>query len=184
MLERISVADWKNISQQENGSCLVVDRDWTSWVPGQDNEGDKKVDCEEWEFDTSQFSSTITSEFGLVCGKEYLKSTAQTLYFTGMIFGVFTFGVLADIYGRKRVLIPLLVGVSASGIITSQMPTYETFILGRLLNAFVVIGIFETYFTYMLEFVGGKWNTIVGGGVKTFLTGPSMIWEQESLLLL
>ena len=160
------MADWKNVSRQENGSCLVLDRDWSSWVPSQDNEDDRMVDCEDWEFDTSQFSSTITSEFSLVCSKEYLKSTAQTLYFVGMIFGVFTFGVLADIFGRKKILIPLLMGIALSGIMTSQMPTYETFIFGRLLNALAVIGIFETYFTYMLEFVGGKWTTIIGGGVE------------------
>eukprot|EP00092_Neocalanus_flemingeri_P018838 GFUD01020396.1.p1 GENE.GFUD01020396.1~~GFUD01020396.1.p1 ORF type:complete len:549 (+),score=92.66 GFUD01020396.1:57-1703(+) len=164
--QSISIQDWKNISGQDNGSCLVLDRDWSSWVSGQGNEDHRMVDCEQWEFDTSQFSSTITSEFGLVCGKEYLKSIAQTLYFVGMIFGVFTFGVLADIFGRKKVLIPLLMAISVSGILTSQMPTFETFIFGRLLNAFAVIGIFETYFTYMLEFVGGKWSTIIGGGVE------------------
>lgn len=166
LMQTISVQKWKNISHQENGSCLVLDQDWSSWVPGQVNHDAEMVDCVEWEFDTSQFSSTISSDFGLVCSKEYLKSIAQTLYFVGMIFGVFTFGVLADIYGRKKVLIPLLLGSAVSGIMTSQMPTYETFIFGRLLNAFGVIGIFECYFTYMLEFVGGKWNTIIGGGVE------------------
>jgi hypothetical protein len=33
-------------------------------------------------------------EFDLVCDRSNLVSTAQTLYFFGMIFGVFTFGVL------------------------------------------------------------------------------------------
>ena len=139
----------------------MLDQNWNGDHAKQD-----MVQCEEWEFDTSQFSSTITSDFGLVCDKEYLKSIAQTFYFVGMIFGVFTFGVLADIYGRKSILIPLLMGMSLSGIMTSQMPTYETFIVGRVLNAFVVIGIFECYFTYVLEFVGGKWNTIIGGGLE------------------
>ena len=164
--EAVSVNEWRAMSGQDNSSCQVLDHDWSGWVSGQTYQGVRMVECQEWEYDTSQFLSTITSDFGLVCGKEYLKSTAQTLYFIGMIFGVFTFGVLADVFGRKQVLVPLLVGMSVSGIITSQMPTFETFIFGRLLNAFGVIGIFECYFTYMLEFVGGRWNTIIGGGVE------------------
>ena len=35
------------------------------------------------------------------------------------------------------------------------MPTYETFLLARVINGSVVTAIFETYFTYVLEFVGG-----------------------------
>ena len=40
---------------------------------------------------------------------------AQTLYFVGMIFGVLTFGIMADIFGRKSVLIPLLVCACITG---------------------------------------------------------------------
>ena len=46
-----------------------------------------------------------------MCGRDYLTSLAQTLYFVGMVLGVVTFGVLADIYGRKKVLVPLLLGI-------------------------------------------------------------------------
>ena len=41
------------------------------------------------------------------------------------------------------------------------LPSFEWFIAGRMLNAFFVIGIFETTFTFLLEFVGGnKWGTV------------------------
>ena len=60
-------------------------------------------------------------------------------------------------------LIPLLLATSLSGILTSFMPTFEWFIVGRVLNAFFVIGIFETTFTYQMEFVGGhRWKTVGG----------------------
>ena len=43
----------------------------------------------------------------------------------------------------------------------APMPSFEWFIAGRMLNAFFVIGIFETTFTFLLEFVGGnKWSTV------------------------
>ena len=60
-----------------------------------------------------------------------------------------------------QALICLLVGTSLSGILTSLMPTFEWFIVGRVLNAFFVIGIFEVTFTYQLELVGGhRWKTV------------------------
>ena len=132
--------------------------------------------CESWEFDQTEFKSTIKSDFELVCGRDYLTSLAQTFYFVGMVLGVFTFGVLSDMFGRKKVLIPILLAMSISGIITALMPNYHTFIIARVFNAFIVIAIFETFFTYMLEFAGGKYNTIIGIGVE-------FIWVAGWLLL-
>ena len=43
-------------------------------------------------------TSLLSSDFGLVCGRDYLTSLAQTLFFVGMVLGVFTFGVLSDMY--------------------------------------------------------------------------------------
>ena len=47
-------------------------------------------------------TSLLCSDFGLVCGRDYLTSLAQTLFFVGMVLGVFTFGVLSDMYARKN----------------------------------------------------------------------------------
>ena len=49
----------------------------------------------------------------------------------------------------------------------SPLPSFEWFIAGRMLNAFFVIGIFETTFTFLLEFVGGnKWSTVSWSTMK------------------
>ena len=52
----------------------------------------------------------------MVCDRDHLVSTAQTFYFIGMVGGVITFGILADIVGRKTVLISLLMCMSMSGM--------------------------------------------------------------------
>ena len=103
---------WLELGGQGNDTCTAIAADWEVGEESEDHKEEfERVECDEWEFDKSQFSSTITSEFGLVCGQEYLKSMAQTIYFVGMICGVFTFGVLADFLGRKKVLIFLLLGI-------------------------------------------------------------------------
>lgn len=159
----------------------MLDKNWDTFQFGADEErpGDvvsSLLTCENWEFDKTEFQSTIKSDFELVCGRDYLTSLAQTLYFVGMVMGVFTFGLLSDLFGRKRVLVPILLAMSVSGIITSLMPNYQTFMVARVFNAFIVIAIFETFFTYLLEFVGGKYNTIIGIGCE-------FIWVAGWLLL-
>ena len=160
------MSQWRNISGQAEQSCRIYDLDWEEESEGEVNRTGELRDCQQWEWDTSQLSSTIRSEFSLVCERDYLTGLAQTLYFVGMVLGVITFGVLADYFGRKKVLVPIMLGVSLTGIITSVMPNFETFVIGRVLNACLAIAVFETYFTYMLEFVGGKWTTIVGIGAQ------------------
>ena len=174
----MSVDYWRNISGQGQDGCTIFDKNWDTYEFETEypDEVSSLRTCEKWEFDKTEFQSTIKSDFELVCGRDYLTSLAQTLYFVGMVMGVFTFGLLSDLFGRKKVLIPILLAMSVSGIITSLMPNYQTFMVARVFNAFIVIAIFETFFTYLLEFVGGKYNTIIGIGCE-------FIWVAGWLLL-
>ena len=79
-------------------------------------------------------------------------------------------------FGRRRVLIPILLAMSCTGILTAVMPSYASFIAARVLNAFIVIAIYETAFTYLLELVGGPYSTVVG-------VGAEFIWVAGWLLL-
>ena len=54
-----------------------------------------------------------------------------------MVCGVFTFGVLSDMFGRRRVLIPILLAMSATGILTALMPNYVTFIIARQVKSLI-----------------------------------------------
>ena len=65
-----------------------------------------------------------------------------------MVAGVLTWGVVSDLYGRKRVLVTMLVLLSLTGLLTALAPTYPAFVVARALNAFIVK---PAYFTYMLE---------------------------------
>ncbi|KAK8731627.1 hypothetical protein OTU49_007395, partial [Cherax quadricarinatus] len=61
--------------------------------------------CTEWDFDTSVFTSTLTSEFSLVCKRDHLRATYQSIYMMGTIFSPLLAGYLADRYGRWRVVL-------------------------------------------------------------------------------
>ena len=84
------VTRWLEISGQGNDTCTTISADWEVWEESEEhNEEFEKVECEEWEFDKSLFSSTITSEFGLVCGRKYLKSIALTILCRNDLWSVY-----------------------------------------------------------------------------------------------
>jgi len=157
---------WREISGEAEDQCSVGTVTWDEGIPRYDN--NSMAACSSWEYDKTVFTSTITSDWDLVCENESQKSKGQSLYFAGMISGVFLFGQLADMYGRKTILIPLLLAMATSGTITAFLPTLTGFFIGRFFNAMAVIGIFECVFTWMLEVVGGDWITIIGMGSEFF----------------
>nr|XP_053640648.1 organic cation transporter protein-like [Cherax quadricarinatus] len=62
--------------------------------------------CTEWDFDTSVFTSTLTSEFSLVCKRDHLRATYQSIYMMGTIFSPLLAGYLADRYTALEVCEP------------------------------------------------------------------------------
>eukprot|EP00111_Clytia_hemisphaerica_P023866 TCONS_00070314-protein len=58
----------------------------------------------QWEY-TRPKTYSFTTEFDLVCSKEYLKALSTALFFIGGMIGAVLSGPLADAYGRKPVII-------------------------------------------------------------------------------
>ena len=62
------------------------------------------LDRNQWKY-TLPKTYSFTTEFDLVCKKEYLKALSTALFFVGCIFGAFLSGPLADKFGRKPIII-------------------------------------------------------------------------------
>ncbi|KAK7001973.1 hypothetical protein SK128_016807, partial [Halocaridina rubra] len=56
----------------------------------------REYPCTKWEYDTSVYSSTLTSEFDLVCDRGYFRATYQSLPEMAAVFSSFIIGYLAD----------------------------------------------------------------------------------------
>lgn len=122
-------------------------------------EGLQKEECTEWVYDDPTFTSTLTSEFGLVCGKAYLRATYQSIYTLSCILGSLISGYAADRYGRKVVVVVSQV-LYASLCIGMGFVTNFSVILGfRFLLGTLAT---PTFYMMGMEVCETKWRSVVG----------------------
>merc|ERR1719282_1695148 len=63
--------------------------------------------CSSYVFDSTIFSSTVSTEFSLVCDDgrgQLLVDLGQSVYSVGVLFGALLPGFLSDRYGRKKMM--------------------------------------------------------------------------------
>ena len=84
--------------------CTMYNVNWTevresnggAW-PGQPNTSWEVVDCRHgWNYDTSEFVSTLVTELDLVCTDQWWPSTSTALFYVGSLIGNILFGQIAD----------------------------------------------------------------------------------------
>ncbi|GAU93299.1 hypothetical protein RvY_05262 [Ramazzottius varieornatus] len=81
-----------------------------------------------WGFDRYPQSRSLASEFGLVCGKDFLTTLAFILPSLGSVIGIPFGGYLADRFGRKPTYFAALLFFVGVGTIASFIPTYVPFL--------------------------------------------------------
>ena len=52
--------------------------------------------CDKWSYDTSQYKTTIVSDFNLVCDDAWQSTFASFIMMVGVMFGATTMGVCSD----------------------------------------------------------------------------------------
>ncbi|XP_014670267.1 PREDICTED: organic cation transporter protein-like, partial [Priapulus caudatus] len=99
--------------------------------------------CDRWVYDTSIYAATVTTEFDVVCGREWLMALSQAMFMAGILVGNAVFGSLSDKYGRKPLLFVALVLMVASGVgspFTTNIYAYTAvrFLVGMGCSMFAV----------------------------------------------
>ena len=58
--------------------------------------------CNQWVYDRSIFTETLSTEFDLVCGQNTFVSFLGTIYMIGLFLGSLFGGFFNDKFGRKK----------------------------------------------------------------------------------
>ncbi|XP_077143823.1 solute carrier family 22 member 6-A-like [Ranitomeya variabilis] len=115
-----------------------------------------------WEYDREEFTSTIITEWDLVCGYKKRRQLAQSLYMAGVLVGAVIFGGLSDRYGRRALLIWSYFQMAVSGLCTAFSPNYLSYCVFRFLGGMALSGIGLNTTALIVEWVPTKVRTIAG----------------------
>jgi len=137
--------------------------------------------CSTFIFDRSEVEETIVERWGLVCDNAGLENVAQSVFFTGCLFGVFLAGLMADMMGRKVVCVVLVVVFMVSGVLGGMVSSWLIWLLLRFVVGACSIGMVTVRYTIQVEMIGGMWrswaNTLTSTGwVVGYMTLPILAY--------
>ena len=102
----------------------------------------------------STFTSTLSTEFYLICDQTRLSDTATSISFIGFFLGAFFGGMLADKFGRKKTMIVSLALTAISLYAQAFIPGYVSFLVFRVAVMAFNHMAYLSYCCYVCEIVG------------------------------
>ncbi|KAM4721636.1 solute carrier family 22 member 6-A-like [Rhinophrynus dorsalis] len=115
-----------------------------------------------WEYDRNEFTSTIITEWDLVCGRKTRRQLAQSIYMAGVLVGAVILGGLSDRYGRRALLIWSYLQMAVCGACSAFSPNYLSYCVFRFLTGMALSGIGLNTTALIVEWVPTKVRTITG----------------------
>ncbi|KAF5909550.1 solute carrier family 22 member 7-like, partial [Clarias magur] len=135
------------------------------------------VPCQSgWVYDTSEFKSTLASQFDLVCNAKGLTKASATVFFIGVMFGAVFFGVLCDKYGRKTILLVSYISAIVFSIASAVSTSFIMFAAFRFLTGISLSGISIVAIVLTIEWVDIEHRTVIG-------VFGSVVWTAGNSLL-
>ncbi|XP_071806680.1 solute carrier family 22 member 15-like [Asterias amurensis] len=121
--------------------------------------------CNEYAY-SHEFTSIVT-EWDLVCSNKYKVGLVQSVFMFGVLIGVMIFGMMADIYGRRKMSLVGLILMSMFGMLSALTQTYMQFTIARFLFGLATGGVILTTFVLATENLGNTHR----GPAGTFMQG-------------
>ncbi|XP_063048349.1 solute carrier family 22 member 7-like [Engraulis encrasicolus] len=122
------------------------------------------VPCQNgWVYDNSTFTSTLASEWDLVCERKGMNKGTATIFFIGVMFGAVFFGSMSDRkFGRCIMLLVSYVSGMAFALGSIFSTSYVMFAVLRFFTGFSIIGIVIATSVLIVEWVDIKSRRLVG----------------------
>ncbi|KAI8492307.1 hypothetical protein Bbelb_297600 [Branchiostoma belcheri] len=113
-------------------------------------------------YDTSQYHSSIFTEFDLVCGSSELNQFAQSMFMVGVLLGAVGSGQLSDIVGRKKTFFLGILMQLIFGVAVAFSPNYTLFVVFRAFVGASASAVFLPCFVIGTELVAPSMRTWAG----------------------
>ncbi|XP_060807290.1 organic cation transporter 1 [Amyelois transitella] len=115
-----------------------------------------------WSFNKEHYDRTLVTEFSLVCDKDWLPRTSNTLFWVGSIFGNLFFGWMSDRYGRRPTIL-LMIFLEVPLAIAAAFPgSYWTYVVLRVVAGLFFPALYQLPFVLALELMPPSKRTYTG----------------------
>uniref|UniRef100_A0A8D0G648 Solute carrier family 22 member 7 n=1 Tax=Sphenodon punctatus TaxID=8508 RepID=A0A8D0G648_SPHPU len=115
-----------------------------------------------WVYDHSQFTSTIATQWDLVCDQRSLNQATATFFFIGVTIGAMIFGYLSDRFGRKSMLLVSFICSLAFGMVSAASVSYSMLAVTRTLTGLALCGLSLIIVPLGMEWVDIQHRTMAG----------------------
>ncbi|XP_007941623.1 steroid transmembrane transporter SLC22A24-like [Orycteropus afer afer] len=129
-----------------------------------------------WIYDQSIFTSTIVTQWDLVCDKKSFKSLSQSIFFTGQMMGTPISGYFADRFGRKPVLLCFSLLFGLFGTCSLFASTFPVYCMIRFIMAISLGTVTSNNIILLIEWIPTKART-------QMMTALSMSMSTGQILL-
>lgn len=145
------------------------------------NESETLYECTQWKFDKSFYQRTFTEEYSLVCTRTFLVSVANSLQHVGDAVGSLFLGHLADLFGRR----PIILFAAFCGIVASLLsqfaPTFAFILIGKVLYGASSMGMISAGYVLLMEITEVQKRGAVGVGIQIgwvsfYIALPGISW--------
>ncbi|XP_072101616.1 solute carrier family 22 member 6-A-like isoform X1 [Mobula birostris] len=133
----------------------------TNETQGNGSQPDTQACTDGWVYDHSQFTSTIVTEWDLVCDRKSLKRMVQSIYMAGLLIGASVLGRLADKYGRRTLLLWSHFVIAVSGTCGAFSSSFPLFCFWRFLTGVGVSGAISNCLPLAIEWTPIRFRTLV-----------------------
>uniref|UniRef100_A0A8C0G2D5 Major facilitator superfamily (MFS) profile domain-containing protein n=1 Tax=Chelonoidis abingdonii TaxID=106734 RepID=A0A8C0G2D5_CHEAB len=151
---------------QQPEKCLrFISAQWQLLDPNATTNGtemDMEPCMDGWIYDKTVFTSTIITEWDLVCGSRTLKQMAQSIYMAGVLVGAIVFGSLSDKFGRKSLLIWSCLQMAITGSCAAYSSNFTMYCVFRFLTGMALSGINLNCASLSVEWTPTKLRAAVG----------------------
>ncbi|KAH8417604.1 hypothetical protein KR222_002465 [Zaprionus bogoriensis] len=133
--------------------------------------GEQAHSCSRYIYAQSAYrENSIVTEFDLVCERQSLVATSDSMFMLGVLLGSIIFGQLSDRYGRKPIFFASLVIQVVCGVAAGVAPEYFSYTLARLLVGATTSGVFLVAYVIAMEMVGPSKRLYAGIFVMMFFS--------------
>ncbi|XP_076042503.1 organic cation transporter protein-like isoform X2 [Oratosquilla oratoria] len=154
------------------------------WVEILNEDGLSAIEkCTAWDYDNSTFSSTLTSEFNLVCDDAYLRVVYQSITTFGNVLTDPLSGLLCDHIGRVKPSVFFLILFLFTSMTSCWLVSFEMLLLYRFLLGLLIPLASHGFYTAAMEVCEPKYRALVGISVALTFAFMVSAWGGVAYLI-